>query len=230
MPEAPLGDVGSGLAPAGDGWFVVNVRDAEWWTSENGARQPSESKCNFESQKFEFAAVAALFAGGANAMVPDDGGGAPAVTTVQPGTIPYLSHGIGVDESQFSGQPSVGLTGDSTRKVDRAVAAANEAYDTYRDKTAIVARQALFTDQQPSVGLTGDSTLTRSSASQPAGLTGDSALTRYPGTVTLSTASSASDGVDGSSFGLGAGMTALLAAGIAGVVLTSRRRGGIALP
>ena len=31
------------------------------------------------------AAVAALFAGGANAMVQDDGGGAPAVTTVQPG-------------------------------------------------------------------------------------------------------------------------------------------------
>ena len=159
------------------------------------------------------AAVAALFAGGANAMVQDDDGGAPAVTTVQPGTIPYLSHGIGVDESQFSGQPSVGLTGDSALKVDRAVAAANEAYDTYRDKTAIAARQALFTDQQPSVGLTGDS-----------------ALTRSPGTVTLPTASSASDGVDWSSFGLGAGMTALLAAGIAGVVLTTRRRGGIALP
>jgi hypothetical protein len=31
-----------------------------------------------------------------------------------PGTIPYLSHGIGVDKSLFSGQqPSVGLTGDS---------------------------------------------------------------------------------------------------------------------
>ena len=176
------------------------------------------------------AAVAALFAGGANAIVQDDGGGAPAVTTVQPGTIPYLSHGIGVDESQFSGQPSVGLTGDSALKVDRAVAAANEAYDTYRVKSAIAARQALFTDQQPSVGLTGDSALTRSSAPQPAGLTGDSALTRYPGTVTLPTASSASDGVDWSWFGFGAGMTALLAAGIAGVVLTAKRRGGIALP
>ena len=33
MPEAPLEDGGSGLAPAGEGWFVVNVRDAEWWTS-----------------------------------------------------------------------------------------------------------------------------------------------------------------------------------------------------
>ena len=176
------------------------------------------------------AAVAALLAAGSNAMVQDAGGGAGAVTTVQPGTIPYLSHGIGVDESQFSGQPSVGLTGDSALKVARAVAAAYEAYDAYRVKSAIAARQALFTDQQPSVGLSGDSALTRSSAPQPAGLTGDSALTRYPGTVTLPTASSANGGVDWSSFGLGAGMTALLAAGIAGVVLTTRRRGGIALP
>ena len=174
------------------------------------------------------AAVAALFAGGANAVV-QDGGGAPAVTTVQPGTIPYLSHGIGVDESQFSGQPSVGPTGDSALKVDQAVAAANGAYDAYRVKSAIAARQALFTEQQPSVGLTGDSALTRSSAPQ-AGLTGDSALTRDPGTVTQQTASSANDGVDWSSFGLGAGMAALLAVGIAGVVLTTRRRGGIALP
>ena len=177
-------------------------------------------------------AVAALFAGGANAVVQDEGGGASynqpivagdfvhaalanraAATTVQPGTIPYLSHGIGVDESQYATPTSPGFTGDSAVKVDRAVAAANEAYETYRAKTAIAARRALFTDQQPSVGLTGDS-----------------AVTRYPGTVTLPTASSASDGVDWSWFGLGAGMTALLAAGIAGVVLTTRRRGGIALP
>ena len=159
------------------------------------------------------AAVAALFAGGANAMLQEDGGGAPAATTVQPATIPYLSHGIGVDESQFSGQPSVGRTGASALKVDRAVAAANEAFDTYRVKSAVEARQALLTDQQPSVGLTGDS-----------------ALTRSPGTVTLPTASSAKDGVDWSWFGLGAGMTALLAACIGAVVLTTRRRGGIALP
>ena len=175
------------------------------------------------------AAVAALLAGEANAVVQDDGGGAPAVTPVQPGTIPYLSHGIGVDESQFSGQTSVGPTGDSALDVDRAVAAANKAYDAYRVKSAIAARQALFTEQQPSVGLSGDSALARSSP-QPAGLTGDSALTRDHGAVTLPTASSANDGVDWSSFGLGAGMAALLAAGIAAVVLTTRRRGGIALP
>jgi uncharacterized cupin superfamily protein len=52
--EAQLDDSGSGLAPAGDGWFVVNVRDAEWWTSENGGKQPSGSECAFESQTFWF--------------------------------------------------------------------------------------------------------------------------------------------------------------------------------
>jgi uncharacterized cupin superfamily protein len=30
MDEAPLERVGGGLAPAGDGWFVVNARDATW--------------------------------------------------------------------------------------------------------------------------------------------------------------------------------------------------------
>ena len=32
--EAELRDSGSGLAPVTDGWFVVNVRAAEWWSSE----------------------------------------------------------------------------------------------------------------------------------------------------------------------------------------------------
>jgi uncharacterized cupin superfamily protein len=54
VPEAPLDDSGSGLAPAGEGWFVVNVRDAEWWISENGGKKPSGSECAFESQEFEF--------------------------------------------------------------------------------------------------------------------------------------------------------------------------------
>jgi uncharacterized cupin superfamily protein len=55
--EARLEDSGSGLAPAGDGWFVVNVRDAEWWTSQTAsgtASRSSGSACNFESQEFEF--------------------------------------------------------------------------------------------------------------------------------------------------------------------------------
>jgi uncharacterized cupin superfamily protein len=52
--EAPLEDSGSGLAPAGDGWFVVNVRDAQWLTSENGEKKPSGSECSFESRAVEF--------------------------------------------------------------------------------------------------------------------------------------------------------------------------------
>jgi len=43
--EARLENLGSGLAPVTEGWFVVNVRDAEWWSSETrGAR------CSFESE------------------------------------------------------------------------------------------------------------------------------------------------------------------------------------
>lgn len=57
MPEAPLEDNGSGLAPASEGWFVVNVRDAQWLTSEGGELKPSGSECGFESAKAEFGEV-----------------------------------------------------------------------------------------------------------------------------------------------------------------------------
>jgi uncharacterized cupin superfamily protein len=43
--EARLDDLGSGKTPVTDGWFVVNVRDAEWWFTEGrGAR------CAFENE------------------------------------------------------------------------------------------------------------------------------------------------------------------------------------
>lgn len=43
-PQARLEDIGSGLAPVSPGWFVVNVRDAAWVTSDAfGAR------CLFEA-------------------------------------------------------------------------------------------------------------------------------------------------------------------------------------
>jgi uncharacterized cupin superfamily protein len=54
VPEARLEDSGSGLAPASDGWFVVNVRDAEWWTSRDTGKQSRGSECNFESEELEF--------------------------------------------------------------------------------------------------------------------------------------------------------------------------------
>jgi uncharacterized cupin superfamily protein len=47
VPEARLEDSGSGLAPASDGWFVVNVRDAEWWMSKAFG-----SGCGFETREF----------------------------------------------------------------------------------------------------------------------------------------------------------------------------------
>ena len=57
MPEARLEDSGSGLAPVSEGWFVVNVRDAEWFLADSrGAR------CAFENEygdpPVEFAQVA----------------------------------------------------------------------------------------------------------------------------------------------------------------------------
>jgi quercetin dioxygenase-like cupin family protein len=43
--KAKLEDLGSGLAPVSEGWFVVNVRDAEWWfAATRGAR------CGFENE------------------------------------------------------------------------------------------------------------------------------------------------------------------------------------
>jgi uncharacterized cupin superfamily protein len=54
VPEAKLEDSGSGLSPTSEGWFVVNVRDATWLTSENGEKQSSGSECSFESPYAEF--------------------------------------------------------------------------------------------------------------------------------------------------------------------------------
>jgi uncharacterized cupin superfamily protein len=48
VPEAPLETVENGLAPAGEGWFVLNARDAQWYDSELGAYT------QFESQDFRF--------------------------------------------------------------------------------------------------------------------------------------------------------------------------------
>ena len=45
MPEAQLEDFGSGLTPVTEGWFVVNVRDAEWWFAEGRG-----GMCGFENE------------------------------------------------------------------------------------------------------------------------------------------------------------------------------------
>lgn len=50
MAEAPLKDSGSGLAPEGEGWFVVNVSDAAWVVSDDFG-----SGCEFETRDHPFA-------------------------------------------------------------------------------------------------------------------------------------------------------------------------------
>lgn len=45
MPEARLEDSGSGLVPVTEGWFVVNVRDAEWWFADSRG-----GMCGFENE------------------------------------------------------------------------------------------------------------------------------------------------------------------------------------
>jgi quercetin dioxygenase-like cupin family protein len=50
--EARLEEVGSGLAPATPGWFVVNVRDAAWETNDRGG-----AMCAFEGESAPFAGL-----------------------------------------------------------------------------------------------------------------------------------------------------------------------------
>lgn len=52
MHEARLDETGAGLAPVTDGWFVVNVRDTAWLTS-----QTFGSGCVFESRDASFPQV-----------------------------------------------------------------------------------------------------------------------------------------------------------------------------
>lgn len=234
------------------------------------------------------ASVAALLAGPANAYFVEgvDGHAVSAQSqvrqpagSVEPGTIPYLSHGIGVDESLFAGQQpavddrvaataaaNVGLdpaikTAIEARSDDASVAPASIPYlsqgigvdesqfagQASRPRLtgphAALERNAAVTvlphgveyslsssarETQP-LGLSGDSPLSRVAAPEPEGLIGDSAATRYPGTVSTVTASG-DDEIDWTSFGAGAGMVALLAAGLGGVLLTMRKRHTVGLP
>jgi uncharacterized cupin superfamily protein len=46
--EAPIRDTGSGLAPAGEGWFVLNAREARWLRGEGrGARLEFDGETEF---------------------------------------------------------------------------------------------------------------------------------------------------------------------------------------
>ena len=197
-----------------------------------------------------FAAVAALLVGPASAHVMDDGGGGDGTSvtaqpTVQPGTIPYLSHGTGVDQLQFAGQPdsTAALRVDALDPAIRTAIAAEASAKQAAQSSAtsgpipylshgIGVDQSLFQgEQQQSLGLTGDSPITRVVGQEPAGLTGDSPRTR--GQVFQDNATFASNGnadVNWTWVGFGAGMAALLAAAMGALYLSARHRDRVALP
>lgn len=91
MPEARLEDLGSGLAPAEEGWFVVNVRDASWRTSKSFG-----SDCRFEGKDAWFSQL------GINISVLEPG---------QPNCL-YHSEGVQEDFLVLSGECTLLIDGE----------------------------------------------------------------------------------------------------------------------
>jgi len=194
-----------------------------------------------------FAAVAALMAGPATAFVMDvEGGGGSDTAAVaaqpgDPGTIPYLSHGAGVDQTLFQGQTAVGPRGDSalTRTELSGPVASDDLDPAIR--TAIQVREAESAGTQAATGngpipylshgIGVDESLFQGNASS-LGLTGDSPLTRGDvASVAQPTVNATSDGdFDWTWAGFGAGMAILLAAAMTALYLSARNRDRVALP
>jgi uncharacterized cupin superfamily protein len=91
VPEARLEDSGSGLTPAEAGWFVVNVRDAGWRSTESFG-----SDCKFEGKAARFEQL------GINISVIEPG---------QPNTL-YHSEGTQEDFLVLSGQCTLLIDGE----------------------------------------------------------------------------------------------------------------------
>ena len=139
-------------------------------------------------------------------------------------TIPYLSQGVGVDAAQFAGAGARQLGGVHGALVLNAKQSGSTTPLPHGIQVVLSPPS-----ESQSLGLTGDSALGRVVAHEPQGLTGDSALTRVPEAAPAPTVSGGED-IDWTSFGTGAGMVALIAAGLVGILLTARRRHTIGLP
>jgi hypothetical protein len=155
--------------------------------------------------------------------------------TVEPGTIPYLSHGIGVDQSQFSGtvdelDPAIrtAIAAEAAAKLKAQASAAPGAIPYLSHGIGV--DQSLYQGEQ-SLGLTGDSPITRVVGQEPAGLTGDSPRTRWqPFQANATSASNSDSDVNWTWVGFGVGMAALLAAAMGALYLSARHRDRVALP
>lgn len=182
------------------------------------------------------AAVAALIAAPAQSFVMDvEGGGSASVSaTIEPGTIPYLSHGIGVDETLFAGgavnelDPAI-RTAIAAREAEGASAQSSQTGPIPYLSHGMGVDESQFSGQQ-SLGLTGDSPLGRVAAPEPEGLTGDGALTRVDTPVATAQSSSSGTDRDWTWIGVGVGFSAALAAAMAALYFSARQRGRVALP
>jgi hypothetical protein len=188
------------------------------------------------------AAVAALIAGPAQAFVMDvEGGGGSGAATAGPGprTIPYLSHGVGVDQTLFAGQQqSVNLNGDSVlTRVDTKAAPKGDELDP-AIRTAIAAHEAQVASlgrirqngpiPYLSHGMGVDES--QFSGLRSPGLEGDSVLTRVDQPVVSAQSGSSGTERDWTWIGLGAGFIAAFAVAMAALYLSARQRGRVALP
>jgi uncharacterized cupin superfamily protein len=50
--EAPLDDSGAGLVPAGQGWFILNARDARWFQRPGRRSLPLTGHDEFEAETY----------------------------------------------------------------------------------------------------------------------------------------------------------------------------------
>jgi uncharacterized cupin superfamily protein len=66
VPQARLTETNAGLVPEGEGWFVLNARDAAWWTSDElGQATTFEGESRFTELGFH---VEVLYPGQPNCM------------------------------------------------------------------------------------------------------------------------------------------------------------------
>ena len=175
------------------------------------------------------AAIVAVMAAPAQAHFADVEGGGSAnsatVPSIDPNTIPYLNDPVGAATVMGDGSPDA---------IDRYVA--NQQVTTLGLGGSPDAIDRYKVSQHPMAVGGSVATIDRYVANQQAttlGLGGSpDAVDRYLGKGTVVTAQGgSSDGwFDRTWLGLGAGFSALLAAGMAGVFFSARHRGRVALP
>jgi uncharacterized cupin superfamily protein len=91
MPEAPLERTEHGLVPKGDGWFVVNAREAPWSHSKGLG-----SACVFESKEQRFPQLGL----NVNVLPPGDKGAMYHAEGSQEGFLVLAGEGIAIVEGE----------------------------------------------------------------------------------------------------------------------------------